>query len=148
MIKIIAALICLALTHTAYAQGKIYKCLVKGKTIYSESPCKANTYNENVFEVNNERMGNVSPDRETIEATRARIRDGMNTPGAKGISTGSTTQTTTTTTFNKTAVCNSIEDEIRHLDSRARQPISGWEQDQIKQQKQDAHKRKSQYGCG
>lgn len=147
MRTLIAALICIALTQTSYAQGKIYKCIVKGKTIYSESPCKENAYNVNVFEVNHDRVGTVSPDRETIDSTRARIRADMNAPGAQGISTGTTTRTTTTTS-NKTAVCSSIEDEIRHMDARARQPLTGWEQDQIKQQKSDAQKRKNQYGCG
>lgn len=134
--------------QTAQAQSTIYKCVVKGKTLYSESPCRANAYNENVFEVNNERIGNVYPDRETIEATRARIREEMVAPvqGAGGSTT--TTRTTTTTTFgSKNYFCNGIDEELKNLDSRSRQPISGWEQDQIRLQKSDAHKRKSQYGC-
>lgn len=134
----------LSMVQTTQAQSTIYKCVVKGKTIYSESPCKENAYNENIFEVNNERMGNVSPDRQTIEETRARIRHDMNKPNAQSTSTGKATRTTS----NKNFVCTSIEEEIKNLDSAARQPISGWQQDQIKNQKMDAQRRKNEYGCG
>lgn len=74
MIKIIVVLICLGLSQAAAAQNKIYKCMVKGKTLYSESPCKENAYNENVFEVSNERLGIVAPSAETIDAANARIK--------------------------------------------------------------------------
>lgn len=138
------ALLTLSMMQTTHAQSTIYKCVDKGKTIYSESPCKKNAYHENILEVNSDRMGNVSPDRQTIEETRARIREDMNRPNAQGTSTGRAARATS----NKNFVCTSIDEEIRNLDSAARQPISGWQQDQIKDQKSNAQRRKSEYGCG
>ena len=141
--------------QTSYAQGKIYKCVEKGKTLYSESPCKENAYNQNVFIAKDERMGNVSPDRETIEATRARIREEMK-PNTNSVTTknGDTITTTTTTirspaspSFDKKLICEKEEKKILAIDSAARQPNSPYEQDRLKQRKTEVRQKQSQYKC-
>ena len=153
---IILALICTSMTQIAYAQGKIYKCVEKGKTLYSESPCRENAYNKDLFIARDEKMGNVSPDRETIEATRARIREDISAPTSTQQTSrnGRTTNTTTTTTsqppapaFDKRFICEAAENEIKSIDAQARQPNSAYTQDTLKNQKIRVQQRQSQYKC-
>lgn len=153
---IILALICLSTMQTAYGQNRIYKCVEKGKTLYSESQCKENAYNENLFIARDEKMGSVSPDRETIEATRARIREDISTPPSTQQTTrnGSSTTTTTTTVtqppapaFDKRMICEATENEIKAIETQARQANSAYTQDALKEQKTKAQQRQSQYKC-
>lgn len=71
---------------TAIAQAPIYKCVSKGKTVYSELPCPIGTNKQSTIDTTPEYMGNQTYDRETINAARARIRAGMDERGT-GIAT-------------------------------------------------------------
>ena len=130
------------LMHQASAQSQIYKCIVKGKTIYSESPCVIGTTKQTELEIDNNRMGNVTYDRQTIDAARSRIRDRMNEPGATGTSTGPAKPT-----GNKKYVCEAAKLDMDNLDAMARQPNSGYAQDQIKQRKAEVQKTAYEWKC-
>lgn len=151
-----SVLILSASITTAFAQGKIYKCVEKKKTTYSESPCRENAYDQNVFVTRDENMGTVSPDRETIEATRARIREDISAPTYTRDETrnGSSTTTTTTTVnrppgqdFDNRMICEAAANEIQAIDSAARQPSSPYKQDRLRTQKIKARQTQAQYKC-
>lgn len=126
----------------ASAQSPIYKCIVKGKTIYSESPCTIGTTKQTELAIDNSRMGNVTYDRQTIEAARSRIRDRMNQPGAIGTSTGAAKPT-----GDKKLVCDAAKLDMDNLDAMARQPNTGYAQDQIKQRKVEVQKTAYEWKC-
>lgn len=129
-------------SQSATAQSNIYKCIVQGKTIYSESPCGIGTNKQTKLEIDNSRMGNVTYDKDTIDSTRARIRHGMNQPGASGVATG-----TATPKGDKKYVCESVRIDLENLDAAARQPNSGYAQDSIKQRKLDIQKTAYEWKC-
>lgn len=128
--------------HQASAQSQIYKCIVKGKTIYSESPCAIGTTKQTKLEIDNSRMGNVTYDRETIDAARSRIRDRMNEPGATGTSTGAAKPI-----GDKKYVCEAAKLDMDNLDSLARQPNSSSGLDQIRRRKEAVQKTAYEWKC-
>lgn len=121
------------------AQAEIYKCTTKGKTIYSEAPCAVNGGKQSELEIDNSRMGNVTYDRETINAVRARIREGMNETGVV-VSTGTNKPASNST-------CDMLNKQIKDLDDRARQPLSAWEQDYIRKEKTRAQQSANGWNC-
>lgn len=143
MIKIIAVLICLVLPLTAAGQNKIYNCVIKGKTLYSESPCKENAYNENVFEVTNERLGTVAPSAETIDAANARIKRRSQEIDAETLRYAQSPNQRS----EKKSVCDAAKIEADQLDAWARQPNTGWTQDQIRSRKQTVQKTAFEWKC-
>lgn len=124
---------------TAFAQSPIYKCLSKGKTIYSESPCPIGTNKQSKIDTTPEYMGNETYDRSTINAARARIRAGMNETGTI-VSTGKSRPKNDST-------CDALNKQIQNLDARSRQPLSAWEQDYIRQEKTRAHQSATEWNC-
>lgn len=136
---LLLALLASSVHLMASADSTIYKCMVKGKTIYSESPCSVGTTKQQRMDIQDEYMGNVTPDRQTIEGARARIRAGMQTE-AVGFSTDAPKRKNTTT-------CKNLEQHIANLNARSRQPLSGWEQDYINAEKIKAQKQLSDWNC-
>ncbi|MFJ7566195.1 DUF4124 domain-containing protein [Herminiimonas sp. NPDC097707] len=124
------------------AQAPIYKCISKGKTVYSESPCPVGTNKQSMIDTTPEYMGNETFSRDTINSARARIREGMNQPGATGTSTGSAQPT-----GNKKYVCDSVKQDLDNLDAAARQPNSSSGQDWIKQRKLETQKTAIEWKC-
>lgn len=139
-----------ALLFSTCASAQIYKCIEKGKTTYSESPCKGNDYQSNRFEVVDDRVGTVSPDRATINATRARIQAEMN-PAPAAAGTTRTTVTTTTTTRSNTPTrdyqCDGLAREIADIDSSARQARDRWWQDHLRERKRNAQQKQNDLKC-
>lgn len=129
-------------TQTATAQSQVYKCVVKGKTIYSESPCAVDTTKQTKMEIDNSDMGNVTYDRQTIDAARSRIRQGMNQPGGAGTATGPANPT-----GEKRYVCEAVKQDLENLDAAARQPNSAYAQDQIKQRKLAVQRTSYEWKC-
>lgn len=109
------------------AQAPIYKCMSKGKTVYSESPCPVGTNRQSTIDTTPVYMGNETFDRNTINSARARIRAGMNETGVV-VSTGKSKR-------KNDQLCDTITRDLQNLDARSRQPLSAWEQDYIRQEK-------------
>lgn len=141
--------ITLALSFSsAGAESIIYKCVKDGKTLYSESPCRPHAYQENRLDINTDLVGTVDPDRETIEAARARIRAGMATPGATSTTTTTTvTRRTRSSSSEREETCNRIKRNIQNIESSQRQRNSGSWQDHLTQRKRDEQQRYDQLGC-
>lgn len=152
MVKsLLATFVCLLLLSPSHAQ--IYKCIVKGKTSYSESPCKEGDYQNNRFEVSEDRMGNVTYDRATIEGARARVRAGMNERGV-GVSTGSNvpigagSAARNASSETRKHKCELIGDRRKSLDSWARQQhYGGYSLDWIRDQKMQNDREAYDWGC-
>jgi len=133
----------------ALADSTIYKCQVNGKTVYSESPCGANTVKRMDIDTS-ERMGNQTFDRETIEAARARIRADMDKRGT-GASTGSVlpigagSAARNTSQQNREATCASIREELKNIDAWSRQP--NYSSDWLNQRKVEVQRKAYDWGC-
>lgn len=139
----------LTLVHTAHGQ-EIHKCIVNGKTVYSDEKCPSNSVRKPV-ELHHA-SGVVSPDRATVEDTMNRIRDENWVNAVPGRSITRTTTRGGHTTIrtvdnplpqaapypvnNKKATCDAISARIDELDSWARQPRSAQSQDWIRQERE------------
>lgn len=139
----------LALVHATSQAQNINKCVLNGKTVYSDQTCPGNAVKKPV-ELHHA-AGIVSPDRDTVTDTINRIQDEnwVNAvPGRSKTRTTTRQGNTTTHSFdnplpaqatapinNKKSVCDAISARIDQLDSMARQPQSGSGQDWIKQEK-------------
>lgn len=121
------------------AQSPVYKCVSKGKTVYSESPCPVGTNKQSKLDTTPEYMGNETYSRDTINSARARIRAGMNETGV-AVSTGKGKR-------KNDQLCNAITRDLQNLDSRSRQPLSAWEQDYIRQEKIRVHQAATEWDC-
>ncbi|MES2534794.1 MAG: hypothetical protein V4632_02880 [Pseudomonadota bacterium] len=138
----------------------IQKCVSHGKTIYSDTECPRGTTSKNL-EISHAR-GITSPDRQTINETRARIQDEMwvdavpgrsitRTVTKKGIANTSTIENPlpiqAKNISNKKADCAAITGRISSLESMARQPQSGEMQDWIKLEKAKEQSRSYDIKC-
>lgn len=147
---LILALACTVLT--AMAQAPIYKCVSKGKTVYSESLCPVGTNKQSIIDTTPEYMGNKTYDRETINAARARIRAGMDERGT-GIATpdvmpiGASSTARNATPAQKAEMCLWVQNEIKYLDSWARSPQGGYSHDWIRKRKMDVQKTAYDWAC-
>lgn len=144
-----------------HAQPVINKCIVNGKTIYSDQKCPKSATREQV-EINHA-AGIVSPDRETVTDTIQRMHDERWVNAVPGRSiTRTTTRGSESVTQtidnplpkqihvrsnNKKAMCDSIEKRIAHLDTLARQPQSARTQERIKQDKAKERSKAFDAGC-
>lgn len=137
---------------SAFAQAPVYKCIIKGKTIYSESPCPIGTNKQSKIDTTPEYMGNETYDRNTINAARARIRAGMDERGS-GVATsnvipiGAGTAAKNASPAQRADVCRSVQDETKNLDSWARSPQGGYSHDWIRQRKVEVQKTGYDWGC-
>lgn len=134
------------------AQAPIYKCVSKGKTVYSESPCPIGTNKQSMIDTTPEYMGNQTYDRETINAARARIRAGMDergtgiaTPSVMPIGAGSAARNATPA--QRAEMCQWVQNETRYLDSWARSPQGGYSHDWLRQRKLEVQRVAYDWGC-
>lgn len=129
----------------------IYKCVNQGKTVYSESPCHADDYQNNRFEVRDDRIGNTTYDRQTIDGARSRIRVGID---ERGIGVGTRTNlpiganaARASTEEVRQQKCVSIKNKKKELEVRSRRRHSDYAFDQLRakqvQLKSDAY----DWGC-
>ena len=143
-------LLCVLSAASASAQegSGIYKCVVAGKTIYSDSVCgKPGSVAE--VEIHHAK-GVVSPDRQTIADTRARIQDQMWVDEGPGrTKTRTITRNGVSNTYSVASApgpaavvmpinverCSQFDQKLRDLDAMARQPQTGQMQDWIKSEK-------------
>lgn len=158
---LLALLPLLAAAPALHAQPVINKCIVNGKTIYSDQKCPKDATKEQVKI--NHATGIVSADRETVTDTINRMHDERWVSAAPGRSITRTTTRdgdTITQTIdnplpkqvhvrsnNKKAMCDSIEKRITHLDALARQPQSARTQERIKQDKAKERSKAFDAGC-
>ena len=149
--KIYCFLLITIFTRTpAFAQERssIYKCIIAGKTTYSDNVCGKPGSNA-ALEIHHAR-GIVSPDRQTVADTRARIQDQMwvdEEPGRERTRTITRNGVANTfTVSNRTGPaavvmplnverCNQAGQTLQDLDAMARKPQSGQMQDWIKSEK-------------
>lgn len=136
----------LAMTAFAQAQPVINKCIVDGKTIYSDEKCPKGASREQV-EINHA-AGIVSPDRETVTATINRMHDERWVNAVPGRSITRTTtrdgktvehtienplsERASVLSSDKKALCDSISQRIENLDAQARQPQTARRQERIR----------------
>jgi hypothetical protein len=137
---------------SSYAQSTIFKCIEKGKTVYSESPCPIGTKKQTAIDTTPEYMGNQTYDRNTIDAARARIRAGMNETGVvvssgKPMPIGAGTAARNASQAQKNDVCNSIAIEINNLNAWARNPQGTYSLDWIRQRKIEVERTAYDWGC-
>jgi hypothetical protein len=145
----------------AYAQPVINKCIVNGKTIYSDEKCPRNAKQEEV-EIHHA-AGIVSPDRETVTDTINRMHDErwVNAEPGRSITRtstrkGETTEHTVENPIPKRASrsatkqkvdCDAIQKRIARLDALARQPQKARRQEQIRREKADKQSEAIDAGC-
>jgi hypothetical protein len=139
----------------------INKCLVNGKTIYSDRACPSNAIRHSV-EMHHAK-GIVSPDRDTVTDTIHRIEDEswVNAVPGRSITRTTTRQGKTTTSTldnpsrtraklshdNKQVICGAISSRIDQLDAMARQPQSASGQDWIRQEKEKERTEQFKLSC-
>ncbi|MNS21483.1 hypothetical protein D3C72_532470 [compost metagenome] len=152
MYSTIFALLLASTMSAAMAQAPIYKCVSKGKTIYSESPCAIGTNKQSTIDTTPQYMGNETYDKETINAARARIRAGMDERG-KGIATadvmpiGAGNAARNASPAQRADMCRWVYNETRNLDSWARAPQGGYSHDWIRQRKAEVQRTAYDWGC-
>jgi hypothetical protein len=130
------------LTET-YREGEIVKCTVNGKTTYSNSDCGAGQKKTKVTIIDT--AGVVSPSREQIDSTLARLRQERlieaNSQAAQGkvMVIGKAEQAE--------FECEAINNHIANLDASARQPQTAQMQDWLAREKKKATSRKYSLQC-
>jgi hypothetical protein len=140
---------------------EIFKCLVNGKTVYSDKPCARNAVRKPI-ELNHA-AGIVSPDRDTVTDTVNRMYDERWVNAVPGRSITRTTTrngNTATNTINnplpipiaapysdKEAQCQAFSTRVDQLDAMARHPQSGRTMDWIRQQRLEARNEQFRSGC-
>ena len=142
-------ILCLLCSGPAVFAADIHKCLIGGKTIYSDEKCPKTAVSRPV-ELNHA-AGIVSPDRATVDDTINRMHDEVwvnAVPGRTITRTTTRNGNSVTNTIdnplpvqrastqpNKATTCADNASYIKQLDSMARQPQSGETQDWIKAEK-------------
>lgn len=154
-------ILCLLCSSPTLFAADINKCVVGGKTIYSDQSCPK-TGVSRPLELNHA-AGIVSPDRATVTDTINRMYDER---WANAVPGRTITRTTTrngnsvTNTIdnplpaqraraqpNKATLCADNASYIKHLDGMARQPQSGATQDWIKAEKTRTQANMFAAGC-
>jgi hypothetical protein len=136
----------LTITSPAILAAEINKCIVGGKTIYSDQACPKNAVTKPVTLFH--AAGKVPSDRESVTDSDNRMQDERWAHEVSGRTISRTVsrigKTPTNTIDNsvpvlatreqpdKAAMCARYTRRIEELDNRARQPQSGATQDQIK----------------
>ena len=138
----------------------IYKCVVAGKTTYSDKLCGKHG---SVAEIEiHHAKGVVSPDRQTVADTRARIQDQMWVDDGPGRTrTRTITRNGVTNTYAVSSAptsvaavmpvnverCSQFDQRLRDLDAMARQPQTGQMQDWIKSEKVKVQSERAALHC-
>lgn len=132
-------------SYGAAGQSTIYKCIAKGKTTYSQSPCDQQATKKETVEIKDDRLGNVTYDQATIDAARAKVRADMENPGTGGAinSNGEPSKDRD----GKKQVCDAVRDELKRLDSAALQNNSTESLNDIKSKKADIQKQGQAWNC-
>lgn len=123
----------------APAESAISKCIINGKTIYSNNGCPDGTLGRAV--TIHDSQGIVSPPKETLAeltakrqaAEQAKADQGPQRIALVGASNG--------------AECTELDNRIAHLDAMARQPQSGYMQDWIRAQRKAIRDRQFAIRC-
>lgn len=148
-----------ALVLAQEASG-IFKCIVAGKTIYSDKVCgKPGSITE--VEIYHAK-GVVGPDRQTIADTLARIQDQMwvdEEPGRTRTRTVTRNGVSNAYSVSRTPApvavvmpvnverCSQFDQKLHDLDALARQPQSGQMQDWIKNEKVSVQSQRAAMHC-
>jgi hypothetical protein len=151
----------LAVLQTVAANASdIYKCVAAGKTTYSDKVCgKPGAVTE--VEIQHAK-GIVSPDRQTVADTRARIQDQMWVDeGPRRTRTRTITRNGVSNTYAVSSApapvavvmpvnverCSQFDEKLRDLDAMARQPQTGPMQDWIKSEKVNVQAQRAALHC-
>ncbi|WP_128083038.1 hypothetical protein [Collimonas arenae] len=129
-------------TGTAMQPWKIVKCESGGKTIYTDAPCPTSSHTEQVT-MHDTSGGFVSPDKNTIADTRARIQAEIKQPGFVAMAGESTPALTS----NTQGQCYYLAEEIKSIDSASNIKQSSWSQDQLRARRLDVRNRMYRLGC-
>lgn len=124
--------------HPRVAHG-IRKCIVNGKTIYSDTECPAGAQTETV--VLHDSGGIISPPKADLLMLMAQRKaaERQNT-GHQGVLTMGTPQSAS-------EECALLDQHVQYLDSKARQPQSSATQDWIRQERSKVRNRQVALHC-
>ncbi|WP_211474320.1 hypothetical protein [Collimonas humicola] len=122
--------------------GQIVKCESNGKATYTDKPCPTSTRTETV-KIHETSGGFVSPDKNTIADTRARIDAEIKTPGFVAMAGESAPGLTS----NTQGQCYYLAEEIKSIDSASNIKQSGWSQEQLRLRRFDVRNRMYRLGC-
>ncbi|NKI72250.1 hypothetical protein GN109_22750 [Collimonas pratensis] len=131
-----------AQTARVMQRGEIVKCESGGKATYSDTPCPTSSHTETVA-IHESSGGFVSPDKDTIADTRARIQAEIKRPGFVAMAGESSPALTS----NTQGQCYYLAEEIKSIDSASNQRQSGWSQDQLRLRRLDVRNRMYRLGC-
>lgn len=121
--------------------GQILRCVVNGRTIYSDEKCPNGTESKEL--VLHHAAGIVSPPKAVLsELTAQRKAAELAAERERELQ-----QRVARTSQSKQAECQWLEKQIEHLDSLARQPQAGYTQDRIKEEKAAARSRQFAIHC-
>lgn len=126
---------------SATEPGKINKCVLNGKTIYSNAQCPTGAEVKSV-ELHDS-AGIVSPPKEVLSELTAK-RKAAELAAERELEAQ---QRVAGASSSKRDECQWLEKRIEYLDSLARQPQSGHTQDWIKEQKATARSRQFAIHC-
>lgn len=119
--------------------GRVIKCTMNGKTIYSDDKCPAGAKAQQVQL--HDTAGIISPQKEVLSELTAPHQ------AAGNIQVRSMQQPVTVSAQPKQAECDLLNKHIEWLDSMARQPQSGQMQDWIRQERREARDRQFAIHC-
>lgn len=121
------------------AKGSINKCVVNGKTIYSDQKCSQGTETRAMALYDS--SGIVSPPRENLRELTARRK------AAEAAEDRNATLHAVAMAPRRSAECMELEKYIDQLDVRARQPQTAPTQDWIRQERMKARDRQAAISC-
>ncbi|MDQ7970833.1 MAG: hypothetical protein REI95_14465 [Oxalicibacterium faecigallinarum] len=129
----------------------IYKCIAQDKTIYTESPCADGNDQNSRFNVVEDRLGNVTYDRQTIEAARSRIRAGID---ERGVGVGTSPNLPLGATAARSAKpearqqqCTAIAKKEKELEVRLRRRNTDYVVHQIRAQQTQLRRDAYEWAC-
>ncbi|WP_442784003.1 hypothetical protein [Collimonas fungivorans] len=120
----------------------IIKCQSGGKTTYSDKKC-ADTERQTAIVMQEASGGFVSPNKQTIAETRARIRENIQRPGVVAMAGESTPATTS----NTQGQCYYLAEEIKSIDAASNIGQTSQSQEQLRIRRQDVRARMYRLGC-
>jgi hypothetical protein len=120
-------------------QGRVVKCTVNGKTIYSDEGCPTGAKTQHVQI--NDTAGIISPPKAVLAELTAQRH------AAENDRTQSMQQSVSPQAQSNKIECDSLNKHIESLDSMSRQAQSGQTQDWIRQERQQARERQYRIHC-
>jgi len=122
----------------ASGQSPIIKCVVNGKTTYSDQPC-ANGIRQQQVELHDSN-GIVSPNAATVQAARQRIQAEMQTE-ATAVSTTSTGKQA------DPFICSALSAEINSIDAATRNRLDAYEMQRLRIRREEVRTQQFRSGC-